>query len=120
MKKENVILIVDDEDAIRLSMRDYLSRKGYKILVASEGVGAIKMLIDNDVDLIITDYKMDLFGGEYWVKFLNKFCPHLKVIVTSGYLSPDIALSYPILYKPFKYSEMHETVQKYLAEGLIG
>jgi DNA-binding NtrC family response regulator len=119
MSKAHSVLIVDDEDAIRLSLRDFLIRKGYRVLVASEGVGAIKLLIDNDVDLIITDYRMDLFGGEYWVKFLSKFCSHIKVIVTSGFLSPDIQLNFPVIAKPFRYADMHEQIQKYLAEGSL-
>jgi len=38
------VLIVEDEDSIRLTLRDYLKSKGYPVVVASDGVGAIKQL----------------------------------------------------------------------------
>ena len=73
MPDKKRVLIVEDEDSIRLTLRDYLSKKGYEVAVASDGVGAIKQMLDRDVDVIVTDYRMGLLGGDYWVKFLKKF-----------------------------------------------
>ncbi|GAI80446.1 unnamed protein product, partial [marine sediment metagenome] len=50
-KSQALILIVEDEDSIRLTLRDFLKRKGYHVLVASDGVGALKQLLDNDIFL---------------------------------------------------------------------
>ena len=63
MNSSYTILIVEDEDAIRLTLRDYLKKKGYEVLVASDGVGAIKLMLDNEVDLIVSDYRMNVLGG---------------------------------------------------------
>ena len=101
----NRILIVEDEDSTRLTLRDFLKKKGYDVSVASDGVGAIKLLLDEDVDLIVTDYRMNLLGGDYWIKFLQKFCPDMKVIITSGFLNPDYSIPFPVVYKPFEYAE---------------
>lgn len=112
------ILIVEDEDAIRLTLRDYLQRKGLKVYVASDGVGAIKQLLDNDnIRLVITDYRMDIFGGDYWIRFLKKFCPQLEVIITSGFLRPDFAIDYEVVYKPYDYSDIEQNIRKRL--GLL-
>ena len=46
--EDGTILIVEDEDAIRLTLRDYLRKKGFDVLVASDGVGAIKILLDSN------------------------------------------------------------------------
>jgi len=116
VKKDNVILIVEDEDAIRLTLRDYLRKKGYEVLVASDGVGAIKLLLDYSVDLILTDYRMDILGGDYWIKFLKKYCPEKDVIITSGFLRPDFDIPYEVVYKPFDYSELEQKVRGILAE----
>lgn len=116
VKNENIILIVEDEDAIRLTLRDYLKRKGYEVLVASDGVGAIKLLLDYDIDIILTDYRMDILGGDYWIKFLRKYCPEKKVIITSGFLRPDFDIPYEVVYKPFDYSELETMVKKILAD----
>jgi CheY-like chemotaxis protein len=112
-----VILIVEDEDSIRLTIRDFLKKKGYQIIVASDGVGALKQLLDNDVDLIVTDYRMDILGGDYWLRFLQKYCADKKVIITSGFLQPNIPIPYKVLYKPFDYSELEKLIETELASS---
>lgn len=108
--KKGVILIVEDEDAIRLTLRDYLVNKGYEVLVASDGVGAIKQLLDHVVDLIVTDYRMDILGGDYWIKFLKKYCSDIKIFITSGFLRPEFPIPFEVLYKPFDYSELESMI----------
>ena len=106
MPSKGLVLVVEDEDSIRLSLRDYLSKKGYEVLVASDGVGALKQLLDFDVDLIVSDYRMDVFGGDYWMKFLRKYCPSKKIIITSGFLRPDFEIPFDVVYKPFDYHDL--------------
>jgi len=115
VKNEKTVLIVEDEDAIRLTLRDYLRRKGYEVLVASDGVGAIKLLLDYSIDIILTDYRMDILGGDYWIKFLRKYCPEKEVIITSGFLRPDFDIPYEVVYKPFDYSELELKVRTILS-----
>jgi len=106
MPSKGLVLVVEDEDSIRLSLRDYLQRKGYGVLVASDGVGAIKQLLDFEVDLIVSDYRMDILGGDYWIKFLRKYCAGKRVIITSGFLRPDFEIPFEVVYKPFDYQEL--------------
>lgn len=112
MSEQVSILLVEDEDAIRLTLRDYLQRKGYSVLVASDGVGAIKHLLDDTIDVIVTDYRMEVLGGDYWIRFLQRFCPEKLVIVTSGFLRPEFPIPYEVLYKPFDYVELEEMIEK--------
>ena len=105
-----VILIVEDEDAIRLTLRDYLERHGHSVLVASDGVGAIKQMLDHRIDLIVTDYRMDVLGGDYWIKFLTKYCSDKTVIITSGFLRPEISIPFEVIYKPFDYAELEQKI----------
>lgn len=104
------VLLVEDEDAIRLTLRDYLERKSYRVLVASDGVGAIKQLLDNTVDVIVTDYRMEVLGGDYWLRFLQRYCSEINVIITSGFLRPEIPIPFDVLYKPFDYTELAELI----------
>lgn len=104
------VLLVEDEDAIRLTLRDYLARRGYDVLVASDGVGAIKQMLDHEVDVIVTDYRMEILGGDYWVRFLDRFCPDHRVIITSGFLRPEIEIPFEVLYKPFDYPELEAII----------
>ncbi|MFW5711707.1 MAG: response regulator [bacterium] len=105
-RSNKYVLIVEDEDAIRLTLRDYLQNKGFPVLVASDGVGAIKQLLDHNVEVIISDYRMDVFGGEYWIKFLHNYCNEKKIIITSGFLRPEFSIPFEVLYKPFDYHEL--------------
>jgi DNA-binding NtrC family response regulator len=115
-KTDPQVLIVEDEDSIRLTLRDFLRQKGYNVIVASDGVGALKQMLDNDVDLIVTDYRMDLLGGDYWLRFLKKYCDDKKIIITSGFLQPNVPISYPVVYKPFDYSELEKIIAQVLQE----
>jgi CheY-like chemotaxis protein len=110
-----VILVVEDEDSIRLTLRDYLRRKGYEVVVASDGVGAIKQILDHAIDLIVTDYRMEVFGGDYWIRFLKEFCAGRRVIITSGFLQPEFPIPFPVVYKPFEYSDLEVLIAKTLA-----
>jgi len=104
------ILIVEDEDAIRLTLRDFLKKRGFDVLVASDGVGAIKQLLDNEIDVILSDYRMDVLGGDYWIRFLKKYCADKRVIVTSGFVKPEFAIPFEVLYKPFDYGKLVELI----------
>jgi len=104
------ILVVEDEDAIRLTLRDYLEGEGYQVHVASDGVGAIKHLLDHRVDLIVTDYRMEVLGGEYWVRFLRRFCSDLPIVVTSGFLQPDFEVPFEVVYKPYDYGDLEQLI----------
>lgn len=117
MPSKALILLVEDEDAIRLSLRDFLVRKGYEVLVASDGVGALKQLLDNDVDLIVSDYRMDVLGGDYWIKFLKKYCSNKRILITSGFLRPDFEIPFDVVYKPFEYPELEAQIATLLGSS---
>ncbi|MEI8093499.1 MAG: response regulator [Spirochaetales bacterium] len=100
------ILIVEDEDSIRIPLKDYLTRIGFTVLVASDGVGAIKQLLDFPVQYIITDYRMETLGGDYWIRFLQRYCHEIKVLVTSGFLKSDLPIPFEFLAKPYSFKEL--------------
>ena len=109
-REEIAVLIVEDEDAIRLTLRDYLERQGYTVMVASDGVGAIKQMLDHRVDVIITDYRMDVLGGDYWIKFLKVYCSDKTVFITSGFLRPEFPIPFEVIYKPFDYADLDQKI----------
>jgi DNA-binding NtrC family response regulator len=117
MSGKPMVLIVEDEDSIRLTLRDYLKKKGHEVIVASDGVGAIKQILDHPVGLIVTDYRMDILGGDYWIRFLKEFCADKKVIITSGFLQPEFPIPFPVVYKPYDYSELEKLITTTLAGG---
>ena len=106
------VLLVEDEDGVRLTLRDFLQSRGYSVLVASDGVGAIKQILDHSVDIIVTDYRMEVFGGDYWMKFLQQFCSDKEVIITSGFLRPEFSIPFEVLYKPFDYDRLASRIEE--------
>ena len=115
MSEKAKILIVEDDDYIRLTLRDYLSRLEYEVLVASDGAGAIEQLLDHEVDVIVSDYRMNVLGGEHWIRFLQRYCSDKKIFVTSGYLKPDFDIPFKVLPKPFDYSDLAKLIKESLA-----
>ena len=62
MEKE-IILVVDDEKEIRDLVEIYLVNEGYKVLKVSNGLEALQILNDNEVDLVILDVMMPKMDG---------------------------------------------------------
>jgi len=116
--KKATVLIVEDEDAIRLTLRDYLLGKGYTVFVSSDGVGAIKHLLDHGVDVIVSDYRMDILGGDYWIKFLSTYCKDKIIFITSGFLQPNFPIPYEVLYKPYDYAELEGMIAHALSKRM--
>lgn len=66
------ILIVDDETEIRELLKIYLKNHGYKTFDASNGLEALSVLKDNDIDLILVDIMMPKLDGIEFVKKIRK------------------------------------------------
>ncbi|MBF0125273.1 MAG: response regulator, partial [Magnetococcales bacterium] len=63
MKQANTILIIDDEDAIRASLRGILEDENYEVLEASSGEMALEMLSHHVTSVILLDIWMDGLDG---------------------------------------------------------
>jgi len=83
-------------------------------------VGALKQLLDFEVDLIVSDYRMDVFGGDYWIKFLRRYRPAKHIIITSGFLRPDFEIPFEVVYKPFDYQDLEDRIATLLGAPLGG
>ncbi|HZZ19360.1 MAG TPA: response regulator [Opitutaceae bacterium] len=81
-----LILVVDDEESILISMRSLLERHGYSVLTESEGSEAFATYTENRgvVRVVLTDVMMPGMGGVNLVRALKAFEPKLKIIASSG------------------------------------
>ncbi|MFQ6044465.1 MAG: response regulator, partial [Candidatus Poribacteria bacterium] len=57
------ILVADDEENIRTSMKGLLSEEGYNVLTAADGAEAIKLIKDEDIDVVFLDVVMPGMDG---------------------------------------------------------
>jgi PAS domain S-box-containing protein len=81
------ILLVDDEESIRVPSEEILASVGYKVLTAPDGEKALEIYQKKyaDIGLIILDLIMPGMGGRQCLEKLLKIDPQAQVIVTSGY-----------------------------------
>lgn len=88
-----MILLVDDEENYRELIAKVLTKAGYAVLQAADGMGALSLLERSNVDLVISDILMPVLNGYALVARLREKWPNMPVILTTGFLSPDAAKS---------------------------
>jgi CheY-like chemotaxis protein len=81
MKK---ILIIDDEELIRLTIEDVLINEGYTVGTADNGEQGYQMQLKTGFDLVITDILMPVKEGIQTIKALRLKWPQLPIIAISG------------------------------------
>lgn len=81
MKK---ILIIDDEELIRLTIEDVLINEGYAVDTADNGEQGYQMQLNTGFDLVITDILMPVKEGIQTIKALRQKWPRLPIIAISG------------------------------------
>ncbi|PJB76692.1 MAG: Fis family transcriptional regulator, partial [Acidobacteria bacterium CG_4_9_14_3_um_filter_49_7] len=91
MSKEQ-ILIVDDEENIRRTIRAILEDEGYAVREAASGSEAFTELQDGQVDLVITDVWMEDIDGLKLIDFINNSGIDVEIIVISGHATIEVAV----------------------------
>jgi len=79
------ILVVDDDDAIRLLIEMELSDEGYRVLTASNAKDALEMVQNEDLDLVILDIRMPGMDGLEALPRMLGLKEGLKVILNTAY-----------------------------------
>jgi len=87
------LLIVDDEVEIREMLSRHFQFLGYDTAVAANGREALDYLDENKIDVVITDIMMPVMDGVTLLKTIRKEFPMIQVIMITGYVSLDNALS---------------------------
>ena len=109
-----LILIVDDEANLRMTLAQILSARGYSVLEAEDGSAAVELLRDNTPDLIFSDWKMPQMGGEELLQHLRgePRLVSIPVIVITAFGSSHTAIeavrlgAYDFVTKPFDLDEI--------------
>jgi len=119
------ILLIDDEEAVRLTVGEILRRAGYEVQSANDGKSGLDLFRRQNFDLLITDLLMPERDGLETIMALRRGHTPLKIMVISGvgqtlgeeylkiaqHLGADFTLA-----KPFSRAELLEAVAK-LFEG---
>lgn len=86
------ILVVDDEEPIRVTMRDLLLRRGYEVTTAENGEAALALIYQRPFDLLLLDLKMPGLSGIDVAKRARERQPEVTIIMLTGHGSLDSAL----------------------------
>ncbi len=112
------ILVVDDEENLRLVLRTLLTRQGYQVETAASGEEALKLVDSFGPDFVLTDVRMPKMGGLDLLSTLRAKRNEATVIVMSAYGNTDLALeamkagAYDYIQKPFRQDEVVLTLLK--------
>lgn len=112
------ILIIDDERAIRNSLKDILELEGYTVAVAEDGVQGIQAAEKQPFDLIYTDIKMPGMDGIEVLEKLHGTCP---IVMISGHGTIETAVeaikkgAFDFIEKPFDLNRLLVTTRNALS-----
>jgi DNA-binding response OmpR family regulator len=118
------ILLVDDDEIIRSSLRDLLSHKGFKVTVAPSVVEALKLVNSERYDVLLTDLHMPGAGdGLTVVSAMRHVSPTTVTILLSSFPEMEAAAlairsqTDDILLKPIEISALAEAITARLSQG---
>ncbi len=79
------ILVIDDEESIRLLLKVSLSHKGYDVILAQDGEEGIKAFQESRPSIVLTDVKMPGMDGIEVLKQIKRLDPDTRIIVITGH-----------------------------------
>ncbi|HAM52387.1 MAG TPA: hypothetical protein DCP92_17455 [Nitrospiraceae bacterium] len=101
------ILVIDDEEIVRISCKKCLAPEGYDVDVAPNGIEGMRLAQTTKYDLVLTDLKMPEMDGMEFIMKAKESQPDTKVIMLTGYTTVEHAVkamslgAYNYIEKPF-------------------
>jgi CheY-like chemotaxis protein len=117
------ILVVDDDEWVRVLARDVLATEGYRVLEASDGQDAIRIAAEHPgpIHLLLTDVVMPGMNGCELAAGLGALLPGLKVMFMSAYdrdflVARGLTPTGPVITKPFTIEYLTRRIQMVLGD----
>jgi CheY-like chemotaxis protein len=112
-------LIVDDEEAYRIFLREIFERIGFTVLTAENGKRALEQIEGVDLSVVVTDMVMpDMDGAEFIARLRMKNAT-VPIIAITGYMNGHASLQAVndylvsgVIYKPFAAKEIRNVVEQ--------
>jgi CheY-like chemotaxis protein len=124
------IQVIDDDQAIRTTIKLLLEREGHDVFLAEDGRKGIQQFQKDRFDLLIVDIFMPGMDGLETIRTIHQIQPDIPIIVISGYAFRSVLESVPdflgmaiklgavsSLQKPFRPSELMSIVTKCLTDS---
>jgi len=116
--RDGRLLVVDDEESLRITTAAILEREGYLVDTASSGDEAIALLEQKDYDLVLTDLHMEGGDGLSVLNQIRRHSPLTISVVLTGFASVESAIAalqegaYDYLVKPCDIDSMKHTIRR--------
>src|SRR5690348_4103959 len=116
--KEARLLVVDDEESLRITTAAIFEKEGYIVDTASSGDEAIDLLSNSDYDLVLTDLHMEGGDGLSVLNRIRQRAPLTISVVLTGFASVESAIAalqegaYDYLIKPCDIETMKHTIRR--------
>ncbi len=125
MQHTSRILIVDDEQIALRNLEHIMKKEGYEVTSTQSGTNALKLMEEQQFDLVITDLKMEKVDGNQILRRSKELSPDTEVIMITGYASLQSAIlaikkgAYDYITKPFKLDEVRKVVKEALEKVML-
>ena len=118
-EKKTRILVVEDEDLLLELLTKTLQTSGYEVLTAKNGVDALELAIENEVDLILLDVMMPRMNGFTFCEEVRKLSDVPIIMLTALNRPDDVARGLQLgadeyITKPFSFRELNVRIQSIL------
>jgi ATP-dependent Lon protease len=110
--------VVDDDPGVRETVEFVLRCQGHDVVTAENGRAALDIIRRMDVDLVLTDLRMDEMDGLATLQALRAVKPSTRVLILTGYASEDTRAELAecgavgILTKPFALGDLYAAVDR--------
>jgi CheY-like chemotaxis protein len=111
------VLVVDDQEHVRETIKKVLSKSGYRVLLVASAEEALSACESQAPDAVLTDIVMPGLGGLALAEHLSEQFPALKILLMTGYAPRKVDVRWPHLTKPFAPTELLSTLRGVLDDA---
>jgi DNA-binding NtrC family response regulator len=118
MEYKAKVLVVDDEKIAIKNLEYVMKKEGYEVVGTTSGPNALKILEEQEFDVVLTDLRMEKVDGMQILKRCKELYPDIEVIMITGYATLESAVktmkhgAFYYISKPFKLDEVRKVVKE--------
>jgi CheY-like chemotaxis protein len=118
------VLVVDDNNDLRIVVSKMLSRLGYEVSSADSGENGLSIFLKNKFDIVLSDYEIPGIDGVAFACSVKKSSPCTPVVIMTGagketVFSRESTAVDEVISKPFTLAEIDETIQNLSGKALF-
>jgi len=112
------LLVVDDEPIVGKRLKQVFGKVGFEVESYTDSAAALAAMAEKPFDIVVTDLKMEGIDGIEVLKRARAMNPQTRVIIITGYASPDTAELaeqegvFAFLAKPFRLDELKQVISR--------